>query len=75
MPKITIEKNIEVAKNLFEVRSTTYNIPEQIVYNGKVLHYDRYHMSYVSDELWLSAVDYIKEQLEQTNKKDKGIEQ
>ena len=73
MPRITIETKIPVDEKAFEIKTATYELPENVVYNNKALYYDSYHRGYTDNkEVWISAEDYLKFVLTKKNKKQKN---
>ena len=64
MPRISIEKKIAITKNISEIKTITYDLPEKILYNDKVLSYDSYHKEYTDhNKESISALDYLKMEL------------
>ena len=69
MPRITIEKKIKVTRSICEVKTITYDLPEQILYQGRILAYDSYHKEYTDRQnLFISAQDYLN--MELSNKEE-----
>ena len=72
MPKITIEKLVRIAEDIYEVKEKTYVIPDKVIINDTILYYDNYHKAYISrsDDIWITASDYLNKKL---NNKDNKI--
>lgn len=61
MPRISVEKKIPINNNIFEIKTMTYELPENIIYKGKYLSYDNYHKEYTDrKDFSISALDYLK---------------
>lgn len=60
MPRITIEKSIPIKGKISKIETTTYDLPDQIVFKNKVLSFDSYHKAYTDfKDIYLKAIDYI----------------
>ena len=68
MPRISVEKKIPIKNNIFEIKTMTYELPENIVYKGKYLSYDNYHIEYTDrKDFSISVLDYLKIVLNSSN--------
>ncbi len=65
MPRVTLERKIEVGKNIYKIETETYELPEQILYMGQLLSYDSYHREYSNSNFTISAKYYLEIQLKQ----------
>ena len=68
MPRISVEKKIPIKNNIFEIKTMTYELPENIVYKGKYMSYDNYHKEYTDrKDFSISVLDYLKIALNSSN--------
>lgn len=74
MPRITIERKIEVGNKVYRIEADTYELPEQILYEGQLLSYDSYHREYSNSKFTISARYYLEIQLklQKAKKQQKG---
>ena len=66
MPKISLEKKTKIDADIYKIENVVYELPEKIVYNGKLLWYDSYHRAYMDGETCIKAIDYLEERLNES---------
>lgn len=61
MPRITIESKINIADSVNEIKTTTYEIPNTIVWENECLSYDSYHKCYTNGagDVIVPAKEYV----------------
>ena len=76
MPRVTMEKLVEVSKDVYEVVTKTYEIPHKILVDNDILYYNVYTGSYEPINLGASilATDYIKNAINNAASKDEQEE-
>ena len=76
MPRITIEEKIPVTDRISQVKTTTYELPNSIVYNNETLYFDAYYQSYTNNkDVIISAVNYLNMILKTKNKQNNSEEE
>ena len=65
MPRITIERKIEITKKIYKIESEEYELPEQILFMGQLLSYDSYHKEYSNNNFSVPAKYYLEIMLKQ----------
>ena len=78
MPRVTLETKVEVAHNIYEIQSKTYELPLSIMHNNEICYFDSYHQGYLSKDgkMFITAKDYVEKVLanKQKTDKDDGIQ-
>lgn len=75
MPQISVEVKNYITDNLYEVKTTTYEIPRQIVCNNQILHYDAYRQEYTNNtNLSISALDFINAEIAAAAARNSNLE-
>ena len=71
MPRIITEEQVKVTNEIYEIHRKEYSIPEMINYMNLTLYYNSYSRCYetLSGDKSIDAEQYIKEQLNNLNKK------
>lgn len=70
MPRISIEKKI-IFGSLSKIITETYEIPDTIAVDGKIYSYNSHYRAYQHNlEDFISAGDYIKSQLKESEEKE-----
>lgn len=77
MPVIFVEEKKEVKPGVFKTETKVCNLPDWVMFEGNVLHYDSYHGKYIDREYNVSITpkEYLEYKLMKENKTKNKNEQ
>ena len=77
MPRVTMEKLVEVSKDVYEVVTKTYEIPHKVLVDNDVLFYNAYTGSYnsINSNASILVTDYVKNAINNAAKNEQEEKQ